>query len=269
MNLLRLITARGGKAYDPNANAFFTAAGITDPTQKDAVNQLVLDLKGYGIWSKMTALYPFVGNTQSTCSYNLVNPAQYQISFTLGTGSFSASGWVQGTNSGTAGYADTNLNPYALGMSTGNIHVSYYTNSPDQTQTGAQDFGINASNAANTWWLSICANFGGLGILAASTGTPYFTNYAGNGVGFYIATASGGKLYGIKNTTTYLNNSITSGSYPSNLSNVYLGCRAIFFDGKSKSRWAFASVGQGLTQAEASNLYTAVQAFQTTLGRQV
>jgi hypothetical protein len=32
---------------------------------------------------------------------------------------------------------------------------------------------------------------------------------------------------------------------------------------------AFASIGDGLTDTEASNFYTAVQAFQTTLSRQV
>jgi hypothetical protein len=32
---------------------------------------------------------------------------------------------------------------------------------------------------------------------------------------------------------------------------------------------AFASLGTGLTDAEVSAFYTAVQAFQTTLGRQV
>jgi hypothetical protein len=32
---------------------------------------------------------------------------------------------------------------------------------------------------------------------------------------------------------------------------------------------SFASIGQGLSDTESSNLYTSVQAFQTTLGRQV
>jgi len=32
---------------------------------------------------------------------------------------------------------------------------------------------------------------------------------------------------------------------------------------------AFASIGDGITDTEASNFYTAVQAFQTTLSRQV
>jgi hypothetical protein len=35
------------------------------------------------------------------------------------------------------------------------------------------------------------------------------------------------------------------------------------------ARIAFSSIGYGLTTTEAANLYTAVQRFQTTLGRQV
>ncbi len=34
---------------DPDAQAFITAASITDPTQQSAINQLVVDLKGYSI----------------------------------------------------------------------------------------------------------------------------------------------------------------------------------------------------------------------------
>ncbi len=41
---------------DADAQAFITAAGITDNTQKSAIETLVTDLKGYGIWTKMSAL---------------------------------------------------------------------------------------------------------------------------------------------------------------------------------------------------------------------
>jgi hypothetical protein len=37
----------------------------------------------------------------------------------------------------------------------------------------------------------------------------------------------------------------------------------------SQRNCAFASIGDGLTDTEAANFYTAVQAYQTTLGRQV
>jgi hypothetical protein len=47
--------------YDPDAYSFITAASITSQMQQSAVNQLVLDLKSYGLWSKMLAIYPAVG----------------------------------------------------------------------------------------------------------------------------------------------------------------------------------------------------------------
>jgi hypothetical protein len=37
----------------------------------------------------------------------------------------------------------------------------------------------------------------------------------------------------------------------------------------TQNQYAFMSIGDGLTDTQASNFYTAVQAFQTTLGRQV
>ena len=61
----------GTPAVDPDAQAFITAASITDPTQQIAINQLVVDLKGYNIWSKMKAIYPYVGGTSTSTSYNL------------------------------------------------------------------------------------------------------------------------------------------------------------------------------------------------------
>ena len=52
-----------GVAYDPDAQAFFTASGLTGATNLTAINQLVIDLKGYGIWTKMKAIYPQIWKT--------------------------------------------------------------------------------------------------------------------------------------------------------------------------------------------------------------
>ena len=60
-----LARAASGGGVDPDAQAFITAAGITNPTQQAAINTLVVDLKGYNVWTKMKALYPFVGGTAS------------------------------------------------------------------------------------------------------------------------------------------------------------------------------------------------------------
>jgi hypothetical protein len=53
----------GVAPVDADAQAFITAAAITDPTQQAAINTLVVDLKGYNVWSKMKAIYPFLGST--------------------------------------------------------------------------------------------------------------------------------------------------------------------------------------------------------------
>jgi hypothetical protein len=70
-------------AFDPDAQAFFTATGITDPTQQDAVNTLVIDLKNEGLWTKMQAIYPFVGGTATTHKYNLKDPRDLNAAFRL------------------------------------------------------------------------------------------------------------------------------------------------------------------------------------------
>ena len=68
---------------DPDAQAFITAAAITDPTQQAAINTLVVDLKGYSIWTKMKALYPFVGGTASAHKFNLKDPRDLDSAFRL------------------------------------------------------------------------------------------------------------------------------------------------------------------------------------------
>jgi hypothetical protein len=43
----------------------------------------------------------------------------------------------------------------------------------------------------------------------------------------------------------------------------------MYDNGWTKNTFAFVSFGDGLSGTNVSNLYTAVQAYQTTLGRQV
>jgi hypothetical protein len=72
-----------------------------------------------------------------------------------------------------------------------------------------------------------------------------------------------GSQIGSTLTTTY-----AGGFTPSS---IYIGAQnnggnAVEFGSK---QCAFASIGDGLTDADALNLYTIVQAYQTALGRQV
>ena len=96
---------------DADAKAFLDAAGITDSTITGAINTLVRSLKSYNIWTKLKAVYPFVGGTASTHKWNLKDPRDLDAAFRL---TFSA-GWTHDANgskpSGSSTYANTYLVP--------------------------------------------------------------------------------------------------------------------------------------------------------------
>ena len=70
-------------SVDPDAQAFITAAGITNPTQQTAINTLVVSLKANGIWTKMKAIYPMVGGTATSHKFNLKDPRDLDVAFRL------------------------------------------------------------------------------------------------------------------------------------------------------------------------------------------
>ena len=96
-------------SYDTDAQAFFTAVeggGDTlTTTEKDATNQLVLDLKAASLFSLFDAFYPFVGGTASSHKWNLLDPqntdAAYRMSF-LGGMTHSATG-IRGNGTNSVG----------------------------------------------------------------------------------------------------------------------------------------------------------------------
>jgi hypothetical protein len=89
-----------------------------------------------------------------------------------------------------------------------------------------------------------------------------------NSQGFFIGsriTSTIQKLY--RNNTTLIN--ATAATTTKVNRNIYVGASNGPSIDYSSTQNAFASIGDGLTDTEASNFYTAVQAFQTTLSRQV
>ena len=73
LNIGNRVIVSGG--FDADAQAFFdrvtTAGGTLTTTEKNATNQLVLDMKSYGIWTAMRAVYPMVGASAAACAQNL------------------------------------------------------------------------------------------------------------------------------------------------------------------------------------------------------
>ena len=250
--------------YDADAQAFITATGITDLTQKNAINQLVLDLKGYSIWTKMKALYPFVGGTATTHKYNLKNPLDTDAAFRL---SFNG-GWTHSSTgalpNGTNAYADTFITP-STSLSLNSTHISYYSRTSGAT---GYIFGTNDVAVANrTLWQL----FGGTNYMSVFTATGNFFSYSGaNSLSMLMVNRTASNLSnawaaGVKKATS-TNPSSALTTLP-----LYIGANntqgvAGFF---CNAQCAFSSVGDGLTDTDSSNLYTAVQAFQTSLSRNV
>jgi len=123
---VRSFVAGGGPSNDADAQAFIDAAAITDVTQQSAINTLVLDLKNYGIWTKMKAVYPFVGGTATTHKWNLKDPRDLNAAFRL----VFSGGWTHSSTgalpNGTNAYADTFLNENTI-LTLNNEHLSYYS----------------------------------------------------------------------------------------------------------------------------------------------
>jgi hypothetical protein len=257
-----------GAAFDPDAQAFFTASGLTGATELNAVNQLVLDMKSYGIWSKMKAIYPFVGGTAALHKWNLKDPQDTNAAFRLvfnGGWTHSATGALP---NGTNAYANSFLSTSAISLNS--VHISYYSRT-NNTSTGCEIGGGNSSPDSYTL-------LQGRTHVAPTTDTAIWINNAAttnrvagvNTAAFFCGSRTVSNVIKLfRNSSIVINgnaSSNTTSTFP-----IWLG--AFNFAGIgvvwSNRECAFSSIGDGLTDTEAANFYTAVQAFNTTLARQV
>jgi len=251
---------------DADALAFITAAGITDTTQKSAINTLVTDLKTANIWTKMKALYPFVGGTAASHRFNLKDPRTVNAAFYLdfiGGGTHSSNGYLP---NGTTAYANTKLIPSSLNNY--NSHLSTYSRS----QSLNSGIDIGAIQEGNYYLQVYSAGLSGSRASLQRNDSDFavFTNVltTGHYIG-QILSQSNSKIYknGVLRNTNTTTNSIT---LPTS-SAVYIGSANIngTAGAYSNRESAFASIGDGLTDGESTAFYTAVQAYNTTLNRQV
>ena len=246
---------------DADAQAFLTAAAITDPTISGAINTLVVQMKADNIWSKMKAIYPMVGGSASAHKFNLKDPRDLDAAFRLqffGGFTHSSNG---ATPNGTNGYADTKLIP-SINLSINSAHFSKYNRNNDLVG--------NKIDGAITGSVFLQQNYSaGNAIIGEVAAINSYTQTDTRGLFTATRTASNSsKVFknsnqqGTTNTSTILSIPIFS---------VHLGRRndggsGLFFN---SYECACASIGDGLTDTDATNLYTRVQAFNTALSRQV
>jgi hypothetical protein len=194
--------------------------------------------------------------------------AAFRLSF-VGTTSHSQTG-LKGN--GINAYADTFFSPYPY-LTANNNHISWYSRTTTARSVAtAIDLGVNDGTASVNSLLGVGRRTGNTAIFNSSDnlnqGNISVTNTDGSG--FYVGSVLSNndrKLYRNASTIGTLTSTINQTlSY----NNIYLlglnlsGTISAYSD----VELAFVSIGDGLTPTEVSNLNTAVQAFQTTLGRQ-
>ena len=251
-------------SFDADAQSFFdrvtTAGGTLSNTEKAAVNTLVIQMKADGTWSPMKAIYPMVGASAAACAQNLKS-SSFTGTFTSGW-TFASTGV---TGNGTSSYMQTNLIPNTALSSVDSSHLSYYSRT--NISSGEVEMGSNSSGSNPAFYL-----------IFSFLGTGFSGINAAQGTRPSAANPTTGLLLGSRVNSTqekyYLNNvSQTRTANSTNLSllNTLIGCyNAVGTPNLfSTKECAFASIGDGLTDTQASDFYTAIQAFQTTLSRQV
>ncbi len=242
-------------------NRVIAAGGSLSTTEQNATKTLVADLKSYGIWSSMKAIYPMVGASAAACAQNLKS-SSFTGTFTSGW-TFASTGV---TPNGTSAYMDSTFNPNTSLTSILSAHIAIYSRTQSR---GGCDVSVSNGGAE----LTIAADLNLIGIYGLSNiGSQYAGNLSSNtSVGFFLAnrqSATNNKI--IQSTTTLATTTISSTSTKPN-ANVYIGGQnnSGSFQLSTSRQQAFVSIGDGLTDTQASNLYTAVNSFQVSLSRNV
>lgn len=184
-------------SYDSDAQAFFTAVeGGGDSlttTEKDATNQLVLDLKAASLFNVFDAFYPFVGGTATAHKWNLLDPqdtdAAYRMTF-LGGMTHSSTG-IRGNGTNSVGNTHWNI----VSRSATQTCVGLYIND-GLTATPNREYDFGAFVTTPT------THDGGL-VLGYQDKTTKYVNF--QGTSFFSTTLgdyTSGMLLGQNNGTT-------------------------------------------------------------------
>lgn len=252
------------ESIDPDAEAFFIRAGITDGLQQEAVNDLVVGLKAESLWTKLFALYPFVGGNAAAHAENLISAA-YQITW-HGAVTHNANGI---TGNGTTGYGHcVGLDGPAHGHLCG---MSAYIRVADSTHNFARIMGHYTDSNVKTYMLDRC-NIDGF------KAERWFAGALASLISGASITPRNGLLSGNRTSTTlntlYLNGVSLGTATDPDTTDPDANDTYILVDNSvgtpvnfTSANLAMAAVHQGLTGAEALAFYNLIEAYEAALSR--
>ena len=272
---------------DRDALAFLEAAQIYSANQQRAIVNLVRSLKRVGLWSKMKAIYPFVGGTASAHKWNLKDPRDSDAAFRL---TFSG-GWTHSADgalpNGTNAYSNTFFVP-AGNLTIYQGHLSIYSTTTADADTSERvpiGTGANSSTwngrevfhimfqknryvvAQHTWSYSSFPTAHAQSTTQTSRGGFWMNNRTSNAT-TSLQLRRNASVLGTSNQTAGTGEALNNYS-------VFIGAfrnmtgtspYSYLYD---TTRLAFSSIGDGLTDTDATNLYNIVDLYQKRLGRAV
>ena len=252
---------------DPNAqvyiNAVLAAGGTLSGTQQIAIHTFYNSLSTAGVYSKLHAMYPFLGGVAASNALDAVNPGgSFNLTFN-GTWVHSVSGSY--TADSTGNYADTQLNPSLFSSTTnfsfGNMVVGTdITNGYSGIGTGPSNY-ILLGQAGNVeGWMGASSGtatspiasytLGALQIVSRTGASAWTRNYVPSGSAGTITT----------NSFTNTMNSFSATLYFNSVNGLGSGF-------EMSGRYLFGYAGQGLNATEIQNFSNAINTLQIAFSR--
>lgn len=247
------------KCSDVDLIKFVNVTGITDQTIISSLCVLITSLKNNGLWTKFNAVYPLVGGTAFTHKFNLKNPLDSNPANRLNF----VGGWTHSANGITGNGLNSTANTFVnnTALTNTNSHISSY--SRNNVVEASVDIGSGTFFAGihhSPRYTTIGAFF-----RAFFNGTASVANLDSRG--YYLTTRTAtnvSKMY--KNGAVIITSALAVTAVA--IQDIYIGS----YQGSSQfstRNLAFATIGSGITDAEALTLYNIIQTFQTSLGRNV
>jgi hypothetical protein len=248
---------------DSDAEAFITAAGITNSNQKEAIRNLVGSAKTNGWWSKCSAIYPIVGGNANAHKYNLKDPRDLDAAFRLvfvGGVNHDATGMQ---SNGTDGYAETNLIPNTVFSAAHEGGLSFYS----MSNIAENRLEIGPPNNIN---FNIWCRWGDNITYSLNYSSNYITVDAGRGDGFFSINRSSSTDSRLFRNGVQIGSTDTTSGTTKPTTSINLFNRTAGTPGVSTRKCAFATIsGLSIDTAMQALMAADINRFQAALGRNV
>jgi hypothetical protein len=231
------------------------------PAQMIRVSKLIRALKSAGVWSSLDRLWLFASENSTQALTDVVARA---TATAVNSPSFTANLGYAGN--GSTSYVNTNFNTSTGTNFTQNSgHWGVWQNVAKTTGGDGNHGIINTDAGTNGTYTDFSA--GASAAMGRINSTNGSTATVVGGVGFMLANRTASTTMSTWYNNSKGTNSATASQAPQNLT-LWIGGRnfAGSINQASDARVAFVSVGGGLTDVQASNLYNALLTYKTAVG---